>query len=288
MKILAEGDVLDRAQVGNCPAFHTVTTGSRSNIVPESLAGEFTYPVSGEPTLEIYNETNQPYAWPGDRGWFDIDSGIPTTLCARPLTTEDGAYSIVVTPFDGELQAGEPAGDPAIGLTIHFSIETDPISATRIEVYNTDLPPDQGFVKILVEGDVLDRADVGSCPAFHTVTTGPRNNSSPESLRGKFVHPGGVEYYYESSQPYAWPGDQEWFNQDAGIPKCLCRDDLTVEDGDYSIIITPYDGELVGGEPTGNAGQGLTVNFYVPEPSRWVLLVAGLGCLGVLDRVRGR
>jgi hypothetical protein len=27
---------------------------------------------------------------------------------------------------------------------------------------------------------------------------------------------------------------------------------------------------------------------YVPEPSRWLLLAAGLGCLGALCRVRGR
>jgi hypothetical protein len=64
-------------------------------------------------------------------------------------------------------------------------------------------------------------------------------------------------------------------------------DGLTTEDGAYSIKVTPYDGELVGGEPTGNPGAGLTVNFFVPEPSRWLLLAAGLVCLVVLHRVRG-
>jgi len=31
----------------------------------------------------------------------------------------------------------------------------------------------------------------------------------------------------------------------------------------------------------------LKLMFFVPEPSRWLLLAAGLGCLGVLYRVRG-
>ena len=72
----------------------------------------------------------------------------------------------------------------------------------------------------------------------------------------------------------------------AGIPNCLCRFDLTSADGDYSITVTPYDGELVGGEPTGNPGTGMTIDFYIPEPSRRLMLAAGLGFLAAIYRLR--
>jgi hypothetical protein len=165
-------------------------------------------------------------------------------------------------------------------------------SVPRIEVYNADLPPGEGFVKILEDGDVLSRAEVGSCPAFHTVTNEPRDNSVTESVEVEFTYPDGViattEHYNEFFQPYCWPDDPGWFDQGAGIPNCACRDGLTTEDGAYSITVTPFDGELVGGEPTGNPRETLAVNFYLPEPSRWLLLAAGLGCLGLPFRVRGR
>jgi hypothetical protein len=32
----------------------------------------------------------------------------------------------------------------------------------------------------------------------------------------------------------------------------------------------------------------LKLTFFVPEPSRWLLLAAELGCLGALHRMRGR
>jgi hypothetical protein len=35
-------------------------------------------------------------------------------------------------------------------------------------------------------------------------------------------------------------------------------------------------------EPTGAPGRGATINFVIREPSRWLLVAAGLGCLVVL------
>lgn len=285
VKILEDGDVLDRNEVGSCPAFHTITTGSRTNVLPESLDGEFTYPVAGVPTVEHYNETNQPYAWPGDLGWFDVGAGIPTGNCTRPLTTEDGDYSITVTPYGGELVGGEPTGVAQMGLTLNFSIRADPIEVVQIEVHNSDLPPGETFVKVLEEGDILDPAEVGTCPVFHTVTTGPRDNSAPESLVGKFTYPSAVEYYAESNQPYAWPGEIGWHDIGAGIPSPFCVLPNSTELGHYAITVTPYEGELVDGEPTGDRGQGMTVDFYVPEPSLGTLLAAGVLALAGL-RVR--
>jgi len=122
VKVIGEGESLSRLQVGSCPAFHTVTIRPRGNSTLESLEGEFTYPPGGVPTVEHYNETDQPYVWTGDGGWFDINAGIPIATCARPLTTEDGSYSITVTPYDGELVGGEPTGYAGTGLTINFSI----------------------------------------------------------------------------------------------------------------------------------------------------------------------
>jgi hypothetical protein len=149
VKVLAEGDVLQRVEVGSCPAFHTVTDGKRDNTVFESLEGEFTYPSGGSPAVEHFNESDQPYAWTGDQGWFDIDAGIPITTCDRPLTTEDGAYSITVLPYFGELVGGEPTGIPGTGMTIGFSIvdpDTDGDGLTdseEVNVHGTDpLDPD--------------------------------------------------------------------------------------------------------------------------------------------------
>jgi hypothetical protein len=149
VKALEPDETLSRLQVGSCPAFHILTTGQRDNGMPESLEGEFTYPSGGTPTVEHYNQTSQPYVWTGDQGWFDIDTGIPITTCARPLTTEDGEYSITVTPYDGELVGGEPTGIPGTGLTIGFSIvdpDTDGDGLTdseEVNVHGTDpLDPD--------------------------------------------------------------------------------------------------------------------------------------------------
>jgi len=144
VKVLEPGETLNRLQVGSCPAFHTATTGLRDDSLPQSLEGEFTYPSGGTPTVERYNQTNQPYVWTGDLGWFDINAGVPNATCARPLTIEDGDYSIVVTPYDGELVGGEPTGNPGIGLTIDFSIldldsDGDGLTDTEeVNIYGTD------------------------------------------------------------------------------------------------------------------------------------------------------
>jgi hypothetical protein len=166
-----------------------------------------------------------------------------------------------------------------------------PPKVQEIRVYNTDLPLGQDFVKILEATDVFSRAEVGTCPAFHTVTTGPRDNSLPESLEGRYFYPSGDastdEYYNETNQPYCWPTAEGWFDEDAGEPSCACRSGLTIEDGGYLIKVTPYDGELVEGEPTGNSGSGLKIIFTIPEPTRWLLLAVGVGLLAMLNRVRG-
>ncbi len=39
-----------------------------------------------------------------------------------------------------------------------------------------------------------------------------------------------------------------------------------MEDGNYSITVTPYFGELVGGEPAGIPGTGLTMSFSIVDP----------------------
>lgn len=213
---------------------------------------------------------------------------MPICGCDAALTGEDGLYAISVTPYDGELVAGEPTGDPGIGLSTFFSIETPPLEVSHIEVYNTDRPPGDQLVKVLEEGDVLTREEVGSCPAFHTVTTGSRDNSWPESLEGTFSYPSGTAAWNETNQPYCWEADYGWYDSGSGIPVCGCDGALTSEDGAYSITVTPYDGELDGGEPTGNPGEGLTVVFYVPEPSLQLLLAAGIGLLAGLYRARGR
>jgi hypothetical protein len=140
VKLVRPGETLNRLQVGSCPAFHIATTGPRDNSLPESLEGDFTYPSGGTPTVEHYNQTDQPYVWTGDQGWFDINAGVPVATCARPLTTEDGDYSITVTPYDGELVGGEPTGNPGTGLTINFSIldlDSDGDGLTDIEEVNT-------------------------------------------------------------------------------------------------------------------------------------------------------
>ena len=144
VKVLESDETLSRLEVGSCPAFHTATTGARDNSRPESLEGEFTYPSGGTPTVEHFNQSDQPYVWTGDQGWFDIDAGVPIATCARPLTTEDGDYSITVTPYDGELVDGEPTGRPGFGLTINFSIvdldiDGDGLTDTQeVNVFGTD------------------------------------------------------------------------------------------------------------------------------------------------------
>jgi probable HAF family extracellular repeat protein len=278
------GDKLNRAEVGDCPGFHTVTTGPRNNSSPESLAGIFDFPTGSE----IWNETSQPYCWTGDVGWYSRGDGIPKCTCREPLASDDGAFSIALTPYDGELVNGEPTGTPGIEMSVDFSIETLPLEVTRIEVYNSERPEGQQFVKVLENGDVLSRGDVGGCPAFHTVTTGARNNASPESLEGDFSTPSASYPWNEENQPYCWPADQGWSDGIGSEPVCACDPGRTGQDGEYSITVTPYDGELVSGEPTGTAGQGKTVTFYVPEPSRWLLLAAGLGVLLVMGRVSRR
>lgn len=158
--------------------------------------------------------------------------------------------------------------DSAIPTWGHFLV-LEPLSVAQIEVYNTDLAAGHQFVKVIGEGESLSRLQVGSCPAFHTVTIRPRDNSMPESLEGEFTYPSAgiqtVEHYNETDQPYVWTGDGGWFDINTGIPIATCARLLTTEDGDYSITVTPYDGELVGGEPTGYAGTGLTVSFSIVD-----------------------
>jgi len=241
--------------------------------------------------MTFYETLAEAYMRPVPNGTPDpYQGGLDWVSMTRFLGPEADFQGAVVTCGNGTLELAEECDDGNFtngdGCSALCAIE--PPAVVRIEVYDTDLPPDEGFVKVLEEGDILSRAEVGSCPGFYTVTNGPRDNSNPESLEGTFTSPSGVHVWNETTQPYCWPGDQGWFDPDAGIPACWCPDGLTTEDGAYSITVTPYDGELVGGDPTGNPGQGLSINFYVPEPSRWLLLAAGLGCLAVLYRARGQ
>jgi hypothetical protein len=152
-------------------------------------------------------------------------------------------------------------------IRIEFIGDGLPLRVSSLGVYNTDLPAGNQFVKELEPGDVLSRSEVGSCPAFHTTTTGPRDNSVPESLEGEFTYPSGgmpiVEHFNQGDQPYVWTGDQGWLDIDLGVPIATCARPLTVEDGDYSITVRTFDGELVNGEPTGDSGRGLTMNFLI-------------------------
>jgi hypothetical protein len=74
----------------------------------------------------------------------------------------------------------------------------------------------------------------------------------------------------------------------AGVPFPLCVGTNTTGLGNYAITVTPYEGELIDGEPTGDRGQGMTINFYVPEPSQSTLLSAGVALLGVAWRFHPR
>jgi hypothetical protein len=108
------------------------------------------------------------------------------------------------------------------------------------------------------------------------IDTRGEGNVSLES----FTPVGDVKWNLDGQLLAATGGDHEFGNLGA-----FKIGDLTISASDAGSVALIH-GEVAGADLSVTAVEGEDL-VLVPEPSRWLMLVAGLGLLGVLDRVRG-
>jgi hypothetical protein len=276
------------------------------------------FPAIGETvTQSKEGESYQPFAMMDDVGW-SVPGEIANCTCNYPERGDllhPGTHTLVSTPCSTDIMSWA-AGDKAAQCTAAGG-KVGPLFTTNLVVL-PEPPPlvtahrlidcdAQTEIATLSDGEtfVLDPDAVGNPSCIGIGVLMQANTATGDGSLGHDYFPAIGETvtqsrWGENGQPFAMMDDVGW-SVPGEIANCTCdypeRGDL-LHPGTHYLVSTPCSADIMSwtaGDKAaqctaagGKAGPIFSTEVVViPEPSRWLMLVAGLGSLVIMYRVRG-